>query len=109
MRHGLEFLNLENPQGRLPLVRLEEGIMIGAEMSWDALTVHGRVEHPAEVAARDGAGMHADAYEATGELIHDHKHPIGPQDEGFAAKEVDAPQAVSGVANHRQPRGAAPP
>ena len=33
MRHGLEFLNLENPQVRLPLVRLEEGILIGAELA----------------------------------------------------------------------------
>ena len=32
MRHGLEFVNFENPEVRLPLVRLEEGIMIGAQM-----------------------------------------------------------------------------
>ena len=82
--------------------------MIGAEMPRDALTVNGGVEHAAQVDARDGPRVHADAYDPPSELIHDHEHPRGPQHEGFAAKEVDAPQAVCGVSDHRQPRRAGP-
>ena len=70
MGHGLEFVNLENPQVRLPPVRLEEGVMIGAEMPRDALTVNVGVEHAAQVDARDGPRVHADAHEAPSELIH---------------------------------------
>jgi hypothetical protein len=105
---GLEFVNLENSQVRLPAVRLEEGIMIGAEVPRDALTVNGGVEQAAQVDARDGPRVHADAHEATSELIHDHEHPLGPQHERFAAKEVDAPEAGSGVSNQRQPRRPVP-
>jgi len=89
-------------------VRLEERIMIGAEMPRDALPVNGGVEHAAQVDARHGPRVHADANEATSELIHDDEHPIAPQHEGFAAKEVDAPEAVSGVSDQRQPRMAGP-
>jgi hypothetical protein len=50
--------------------------------------------------------VHADAYDPPRELIHDDEHSIGSQHEGFAAKEVDAPQAVCGGAitdNHEGP------
>ena len=33
MRHGLEFVNLQNPQVRRPTMRLEQGIVICTEMS----------------------------------------------------------------------------
>ena len=33
MRHGLDFVDLQNPQVRRPPVRLEQRIMIGAEMA----------------------------------------------------------------------------
>ena len=51
MRHGLDCVDLQNPQVRCPTVRLEQRIMIGAEMSRGAPTMHGGVEHAAEVAA----------------------------------------------------------
>ena len=54
MRHGLDFVNLENPEVRLPPVRFEERVVIGAEMPRDALPVNGGVEHAAQVDARDG-------------------------------------------------------
>ena len=73
-------------------VRLEERIMIGAEMPRCALTMDGRVEHAADIGGRDGSPVHADADEATRELVHDHKHPVAPEHDGFAPKEVHAPQ-----------------
>ena len=74
MRDGLDFVDLENPKVRPPTVRLEERIMIGAEMPRCALTMDGGVEHAADVGGRGGATLHADADEATCELVHDHKY-----------------------------------
>ena len=67
-------------------MRLEERIVIGAEMPRDALTLNRGVEHAAQVDARDGSRVHGDADEPTGDLILDHEYPIAPQHEGFAAK-----------------------
>ena len=74
-------------------------------MSRYALPVNRGVEHAADVGARDRAAVHADADEATRELVHDHEHPVAPEHDGLASKEIHAPQAVSGVADERQPRG----
>jgi hypothetical protein len=35
--------------------------------------------------------VHADADEATRELVHDDEHPVAPEHDGLASKEVDAP------------------
>src|SRR2546427_2105548 len=78
MRHSHHFVDLENPEVCLPTVRLEERIMIGAEMPRCVLTMDGGVEHAADVGAIDGTTMHADSDEATGELVHDHEHPVAP-------------------------------
>jgi hypothetical protein len=59
----------------------------------------GGVEHPAEVGASDRTAVHADSDEATRELVHDHEHPVAPEHDGFASKEVHAPQAVFGVSD----------
>jgi hypothetical protein len=69
-------------------------IVISAEMPGCALTTNGHVEHAANVGARDGAAMHADADEATRELVHDHEHPVAPEHNRLASKPVDAPEAV---------------
>jgi len=55
-------------------MRLEQRIMIGAEMSRGAPTMNGGIEHAAEVGANDRTTVHADADEATGELVHDYQH-----------------------------------
>jgi hypothetical protein len=67
--------------------------------------MNGGVEHTAEVGAIDRTAMHADSYQATRELVHDHEHPVAAEHDGFAAEEVDAPQAVCRVSDERQPRG----
>jgi hypothetical protein len=103
----LIFVDLQNPQIRHPPVRLEQRIVIRTEMSRCTLPVNRGVEHAAKVGARDGAAVHADADEPTRELIHDHEHPVTPERDRLASKEVQAPEAVSGVADERQPRGPA--
>jgi hypothetical protein len=105
MWHGLDFVDLKNPEVRPPTARLEERIMIGTEMPRCALTMDGGVEHAACINAGNDAAVYADADEATRELVHDYEYPVTPEYDGLAAKEVDAPQAVSGVTDERQPRG----
>src|SRR2546427_8392286 len=79
--------------------------MIGTEMSRCAPTMNGGIEHATDVGASDHTPVHADADEATRELVHDHEHPVAPEHDGLASKEIDAPQAVSRVSDERQPRG----
>ena len=105
LRHGLDCVDLQNPQVRRPPVRLEQRIMIGAEVSRGALPMNGGVEHAAEVGAIDRTAVHADADEATRALVHDHEHPVAPEHDGLASKEIHTPQAVCRVADERQPRG----
>src|SRR6266852_3588338 len=104
MRHGLDFVDLQNPKIRRPPVRLEARIMIGAEMSWCALTTNGGIEHAAEVGATDRTTVHTDSDEAARKLVHNHEHPVGPEHDGLASKEIHAPQAVCRVSDERQPR-----
>src|ERR1700682_4142974 len=84
---------------------LEQRIMIGAEMSRCAPTMNGGVEHATKVGAIDRTTLHADSHEATRELVHDYEHPVAPEHDGLASKEIDAPQAVSRVSDELQPRG----
>src|SRR5262249_48859540 len=93
-RHGLDFIDFQNPKIRSPAVSLEHGIVIGAEMSGDTLVVNGGVEDAADVGAADRAAMHADADETARELVHDHEYPVTPEHDRLAAKEVNAPEAV---------------
>ena len=88
MRHGLDFVDLQNPQVRRPTVRLEQRIMIRAEVSRGALPMHGGVEHAAEVGAIDRTAVHADADEATRALIHDHEMVEEPQGQGGLDGEI---------------------
>src|SRR5712691_11333301 len=101
MRYRLDFVDLQNPKVRRPAVRLEQRIMIGAEMSRCAPAVNGGVEHAAEVGTIDGTAVNADSDEATRELVHDHEHPVASEHDGLAAKEVHAPQAVCRVSDER--------
>src|SRR5712671_4261375 len=79
--------------------------MIGTEMERCATTMSGGVEHAAQVGACDRTAVHADSDEATRELVHHHEHPVAPEHDRLASKEVYAPQAVCRVSDERQPRG----
>src|SRR4029453_2098612 len=103
MRDGLYFFDLQNPKICPPTVRLEQGIMIGTEMSRCAPAMYCGVEHAGDVGAGDRTAVHGDADEATRELVHAHEHPVAPQHDGLASKEIHAPQAVCGVADERPP------
>src|SRR5580658_289051 len=109
MRDGLEFVDLQNPKVRRPPVRLEQRIMIGAEMSRGTSTMNGGVEHAAEVGAIDRPTLGTDPDEATGELVHDYEYPAAPEHDGLTSKEIDAPEAVFRVADDDNHEGPVPP
>jgi hypothetical protein len=79
---------------RRPTVRLEQRIMIRTEMSRCAAPMNGGAEHATQVGAIDPTAVHADADQATREVVHDHEHAVAPEHDGLASNEVDAPQAV---------------
>ena len=49
--------------------------------------------------------MDAEANDPARVLIHDHQNPVGPQHGRFAPEQIHAPEAVSHVAQERQPGG----
>ena len=51
--------------------------------------------------------MDAEANDPARVLIHDHQNPVGPQHGRFAPEQIHAPEAVSHVAQERQPGGTA--
>ena len=105
IRHGLDFVNFQNPKVRRPAVCFENRIVIRTEMSGNALPVNGRVKHPADVGPGDGAAMNAGANEAARELIHDDEYPVAAEHDRLAANEIHAPEAVGRMADERQPGG----
>src|SRR4030088_2542524 len=97
MRYGLDFVDLENPKVRRPPVRLEQRIMIGAEMSRCTPTMNGGVEHATEVGAIDRTTLHAASDEATRELVHDHEHPVAPEHVVSDERQPRGPGSARGV------------
>ena len=88
-------------------MRLEQRIVICTEVSRNTLPLNSRVEHTAHVGTPGGTAVDAETDEAPGTLIHHHEHPVALEQDGLASKEVDAPEAVCGVSDERQPRGPA--
>ena len=64
------------------------------------------VEHPTYRDAVDVGTLDTEADDAAGEHVHDDQHPVAAQQDGFAAEQVDAPQAVLDVPDECQPGGA---
>ena len=67
------------------------------------------VEQKAKRCTAYGARVHRKTDDTARELIHNNQNPVRSQDDGFAAKEVDAPKTVLHVADEGQPRRAPAP
>ncbi len=63
-------------------------------------------EHPADERAVEISRGNAKADVAAREYVHHDHDPEAPEQNRFAAKQVDAPQVVSGVPDHGEPRKA---
>ena len=91
VRHGLDFLHIEDPQIRLPLVEPIQGIVIRAEVFWWGLASSRSIEHPTQSHAIHDAAMNAKAHDATCALVHHDEHPVRAQHGRFAAKQIETP------------------
>jgi len=68
--------------------------MVGTQVVWDSLSRNGGVEHPTEGDTIDIPCMYTKANDAPRELVHDHEHPVGIEQNGFATKKINAPETV---------------
>jgi len=68
--------------------------MVGAQVVWETMSRNGGVEHPTEGDTNDIPCMYNKANDAPLELVHDHEHPVAFQQNGFAPKQINAPEAV---------------
>ncbi len=103
VKNCFDLFNLEDTKVRLPLVIGEERVVIGAQILGDTLLRNGVVEHAAKRSAIDVAGLDAEADDPPGELIHNNQNPMGLEADRLAAKQINASEAVFGVASDRQP------
>jgi hypothetical protein len=76
---GLEFLNVEHAKIGLPAMKLEQRIVIGAEVTREALSGDGVVEQSARRYSIDIASVYPEAYEPASELVHHDQHSVGLQ------------------------------
>ena len=73
--HRLDLIDLQNPKVGFPAMEIEQGIVIGTDVSGCALTTSGVIEQSAECGPIDTAALDSESDDAAGKLIHDHKHP----------------------------------
>ena len=86
MWDALNLLNTQNPQIGLPLVISEQWVIVRTEVVRNTLGRNSLVEHEAQGDTINVAGMEAKADDTPRELIHDHKHPVALQKNGFTSK-----------------------
>ena len=97
--HGFELVDLENSEIYLPPIKQEQWIVVAAEVSRSPLVDDGLIEHPAQRRAVDMTDLDTKADDPTAELVHHHHDPMSFQQNRFASKQVDAPEAVFHVPN----------
>lgn len=72
----------------------EQGIVISACVFRCSSATDRVVEHSAQRRSIDGSSLYSETNDPPRELIHDDQDPMGIENEGFAAEQIDAPQAV---------------
>ena len=78
----------------------EQGIIITADISRRSDSTDRMVEHSAQRWSIDGSSLNSEANDSARELIHDDEYPMAFENEGFATKQIDAPQAIFGMTEH---------
>jgi hypothetical protein len=61
------------------------------------------IEHTAKRQTIDDSGLNPKSDDTARVLIHNHQHPVRPQDHGFTSKEIHTPKAVFRMAQEREP------
>ena len=79
--------------------------MIGTQVSWETVLAAGAIEHPADSNAFNMRGLNTESDNSTHEDIYDEHYPEALQRDGLTSEKIDAPQAVAGLCDQREPRG----
>src|SRR5262245_8127340 len=103
VRDRLDFLHVQDPKIPLPLAEPIQRVMVRADVGGRRVAARRSIEHAAQPNAVHDAAMHTKAHDAARELVHHDEHPMGPQDCRFAPKQVETPQTVLRVTEHREP------
>ena len=86
-------------------MRAKQWIVIGGEVPRRGLLGDRAIEHSADRETVKIRQRDAKANDAAGEDIHCYHYPVAFEQNRFAPKEVDAPQAVLSVPDDGEPRG----
>jgi hypothetical protein len=70
--HRLHSFHVQDAQIGLPAVKLEQWIVIGTKLRGQTVARDGLVEHAAQPWTIDCNGLHTEANDSTGKLVHDH-------------------------------------
>lgn len=84
--HGLEFINLQNPEIRFSAMEFKQRVVIGTDLSTCDPTGNGFIEHSGEGGAIDVTALSAESDNATAKLVHDHKYPVTLKNDQLASK-----------------------
>src|SRR5712672_2344450 len=78
--------------------------MVRTEALGKWLAGPGLIEHAADADAVDMRGFDTESDDTTRKHVHHDHHTEALQQDGFAPNEIDAPQAVTGFSDGREPR-----
>src|SRR5262249_22307037 len=101
--HCFYLRHAEDSKICLPSMKSIQGIVIRTEIFRNRLPSNGSFEHAAKRQTIDDSGLNSKSDDAARVLIHNHQHPVRPQDHGFTSKEIHTPQAVFRMAQEREP------
>jgi hypothetical protein len=105
-RNGLDLINLEDPKVREPSLKTKQWIVIRGKMFGHAPSRDRPVKHPAHIGTVEIGGADAKSDNPASENVHHHYDPVAPERNRLTPEEVDAPQAVPGLPENREPGGA---
>src|ERR1700716_3920762 len=81
----------------------KQWVVVGTQVPRKRLSGDDLVEHPANRGATGISALNAKAGDPACEHVHHHHDPVAAQEYRFAAKQIDAPQAVLHMSDKAQP------
>jgi hypothetical protein len=81
----------------------KQRVVVGPQALRIGLAGSSVIKHPAYRDTINICGFDAETDEPAREYIHDQHDPVTAQENGFAAKQIDAPKAVFDVAHEDKP------
>src|SRR5262249_39763823 len=81
----------------------KQWVVVGTQVPRKRLSRDDLIKHPANRGAIEISALNAKANDPTCEHVHHHHNPMAAQEDGFAAKQIDAPQALLHMPDKAQP------